>query len=507
MLLTLSKRSSSIIKLPQSSLQLSRRVYSTTKKDAGGYSQSRRNYGSINKGKKINKIQHKPKHVSKFRVPDLPYTRYAWIGYGLTFCVGYWWCRTIYVEEELEVITFKQNEQLFVDPNCSIILDSGAESTTLPIRSVKSRNGEKFKVRRADEKMINVNNAKINYEYKANIGINKNVLFTKSSNSSQGLISLGALLDEFNETAILFSLNSAYAIKLKDLKKKLKELEKVGSLPLQLIAERHPLISFIKKYDNKFNYDKDHSHDMWYCYPKILFPEYDSRLKWQYNDPPVLSQPLLFDTGAGIHVFPMSCFKSNTKFEVIPEIVSKTPDDSSPLILNKALNKLGLLYEVYVSEKANGIIISPLRMLLMQRRIHELKFLEDVKSLNDGTFSKAPKIQPKFSPFHGAFLFTRTCVYYIGTDDIDMVKKHKIATFKNGLWEIDKKYFGLSGSESNNIPIMSDVWAKSKYDYILAVQKKPNQIVREDGKMLWRQKGKRGKYVIVSDGIMTNIRL
>ena len=117
MLLTLSKRSSSIIKLPQSSLQLSRRVYSTTKKDAGGYSQSRRNYSSINKGKKINKIQHKPKHVSKFRVPDLPYTRYAWIGYGLTFCVGYWWCRTIYVEEELEVITFKQNEQLFVDPN------------------------------------------------------------------------------------------------------------------------------------------------------------------------------------------------------------------------------------------------------------------------------------------------------------------------------------------------------------------------------------------------------
>ena len=88
-----------------------------------------------------------------------------------------------------------------------------------------------------------------------------------------------------------------------------------------------------------------------------------------------------------------------------------------------------------------------------------------------------------------------------------MVKKHKIATFKNGLWEIHKKYFGLSGSESNNIPIMSDVWAKSKYDYILAVQKKPNQIVREDGKMLWRQKGKRGKYVIVSDGIMTNIRL
>ena len=44
----------------------------------------------------------------------------------------------------------------------------------------------------------------------------------------------------------------------------------------------------------KFNYDKDHSHDMWYCYPKILFPEYDSRLKWQYNYPPVLSQPLLF---------------------------------------------------------------------------------------------------------------------------------------------------------------------------------------------------------------------
>ena len=98
-------------------------------------------------------------------------------------------------------------------------------------------------------------------------------------------------------------------------------------------------------------------------------------------------------------------------------------------------------------------------------------------------------------------------MYYIGTDDIDMVKKHKIATFKNSLWEIDKKYFGLSGSESNNIPIMSDVWAKSKYDYILAVQKKPNQIVREDGKMLWRQKGKRGKYVIVSDGIMTNICL
>eukprot|EP00942_MAST-04A_sp_MAST-4A-sp1_P000239 g239.t1 len=365
------------------------------------------------------------------------------------------------VEEEIEVVLAKENEGFHIKPYYPIILDSGASTTHLASSAVRGPKGKKLKFVTVREEFLTATSNIAATGYQANIGILKDVFF--ESECSTGLISIASVLDDNNATGIVFSLDGAWTIKLKDLRK-LKPL---------LIARRDNEVARIKNKHKAKGIARilgkgefsAHDHDMWYC-------EVDSL---DVSNISIITslQPLLLDTGATTHTLSKNNFKEDTKFTKLKAVERhQTPDGSEDLIVNNIIPEIGLLKNVRIpdnmSDNLKYGIVSPFSLL---KDLH-------TKQL--------------------AFLFTKTCVYFIRMDDIKDFKKNMIGfcNISNGTWYAYPECFGLASPGSNKD--MSEIWAKSEFKNDHSGNKKDYQIYRDDFIITHGN-------IVVSDGIRQDL--